>query len=213
MAGKGAELAEKGAADALKLGEKGAAEAAKVAEEMTDALKLPKVLQKPAPLPKGVVENRQPYNVFEEEAKLKSIETAARHARDIHKAKHEAARLAGKVTDSVAATKLGRIAENSLLGQVAGAGYSEINALIAKRAKKKRKKSRATSSFAEQLREVVGLGPKAPDSEWVQLKMNRGEESLDAGWVLLSIELLPRTLANELVRARVRVRRGCGRAG
>lgn len=59
-------------------------------------------------------------------------------------------------------------------------------------------RARARSSFTEQLKEVIGLGPEPTDSKWVKLHMNRGEESSEAGEVLMSIELLPRTLANEL---------------
>ena len=150
--------------------------------------------KKNAPLPKGVTENRQPYNVFEEEKIMQSAAEAMREMRSIERG----AELSSKLVEQVGNTKLGQMAGDSLVGQVAGAAFSEVNNLRLKRAKKKRKRARARTSFTEQLKEVVGLGPEPTDSKWVKLHMNRGEESSEAGEVLMSIELLPRTLANEL---------------
>ena len=144
------------------------------------------------------MENRQPYNVFEQEKienrAMEAKREAAREMRDIDKAKQKAAMLA----DKVGGTRLGHLAENSLVGQVAGAAFSEVNSLRLKRAKKKRKMARGETNFVAQLKDAVGLGPEPSDSQWVKLHLNRGEESSDAGEVLMSIELMPRSLANEL---------------
>ena len=53
--------------------------------------------KKNAPLPKGVTENRQPYNVFEEEKIMQSAAEAMRQMRNIEKGAELSSQLAQKV--------------------------------------------------------------------------------------------------------------------